>query len=246
MIATTFQLKSETFEGPLDLLLSLIEKNKLHVSEVSLAAVTDEYLKHLETLEHSRHHDIADFVVLAATLLLLKSISLLPNLEITEEEGASIEELELRLEHYARIRGLGEHLRKLYRKSPSYLMQKGVRPGVVFSPTPSLTPQALFEAMNSTIAAIPLPTPRPRVSMRKVITLEEAIHRLAVRVQENIKTNFRSLIARKATKTDIVVSFLALLELVKRGALRAEQQEAFGDIELESHEIVTPRYGDWD
>lgn len=246
MSATSFTLKQEAFEGPLDLLLSLLDKNKLHISDISLVTVTDEYLKYLETIERSRHHDMADFVVLAATLLLLKSVSLLPNLEITPEEQTSIEELGNRLAHYKRIKEFGEHIRKSFGKHSRFLPQKGVRPKVVFAPTPDISLQSLHEAIQTAVMGIPLPTARPRVSIKKVITLEEAIHKLAVRVQENIKTSFRSLISKRSSKADIVVNFLALLELVKRGALNAVQGKTFGDIELETHEVLTPRYGSWD
>ena len=99
-----FKIKREAFEGPLDLLLELVERKKLHINDISLASVTEEYLRHIEKIPAVQIADRAEFIVIAATLLLIKSRSLLPNLDLTEEEEGSIADLERRLKMLAIIR----------------------------------------------------------------------------------------------------------------------------------------------
>ena len=101
---TAYVFKHEKFEGPLQILLELIEKEKLAISEISLAKVADEYLLHVKSLGAINPDELAEFLVIAAQLMLLKSRSLLPHLELDEEEKSSIEELERRLEEYRRAR----------------------------------------------------------------------------------------------------------------------------------------------
>ena len=95
--STGFKIKTEVFEGPLDLLLSLVEKRKLFISDISLSKVTDEYIQHISDLPAYSMDDRAQFIVIASTLLLIKAKSLLPNMPLTEDEKGSIEDLESRL-----------------------------------------------------------------------------------------------------------------------------------------------------
>src|SRR6478609_2971026 len=95
-----FAVKTPVYEGPLDLLLDLVEKRKLFVSDVSLAQVTDDFIKYIESHEEFPISESAEFIVIASTLMLVKSRSLLPMLELTQEEEASIEDLEKRLVLY--------------------------------------------------------------------------------------------------------------------------------------------------
>ncbi|HWP61085.1 MAG TPA: segregation/condensation protein A, partial [Candidatus Paceibacterota bacterium] len=97
----TFAIKGEAFEGPLEALLDLIESRKLSISEISLAEVCDAYLAHIEQLPQLPLGETAQFILVASTLLLIKSRSLLPSLELTADERESVEELERRLACYA-------------------------------------------------------------------------------------------------------------------------------------------------
>src|SRR3989344_4122925 len=109
----SFTVKQEHFEGPLELLLDLIEKRKLFVSDVSLAKVADDYISYVKNLSEFPVADSAHFVLIASTLLLIKSKSLLPNLDLTTEEQVSIEDLEHRLRLYERMRKLSRSLGSL-------------------------------------------------------------------------------------------------------------------------------------
>ena len=95
-----YQVKTHIFEGPLDTLLSLIEKRKLFINDISLSKVADDYIAYIKSLENFPIADSAHFILIASTLVLIKSKSLLPNLTLSEEEEHSIEDLEARLREY--------------------------------------------------------------------------------------------------------------------------------------------------
>ena len=101
---TDFKVKVGEFEGPLELILDLIEKRKLHISDISLSQVADEFIEYIKSFEEFPMSDSADFILVASTLLLIKSKSLLPNLPLTEEEQGSIEDLENRLSAYKKYK----------------------------------------------------------------------------------------------------------------------------------------------
>ena len=119
-------VKTSVYEGPLEVLLELIEKRKLLINDISLASVTDEYIARVNTMPHLPVGETAEFISLAATLLLIKSRSLLPNLQLSEEESRDIKELEYRLALYQLIKeaslGLGRSdLPMLYEGTPREL-----------------------------------------------------------------------------------------------------------------------------
>src|SRR3989344_3413513 len=116
-----YQIKQEKFEGPLDLLLELIQAEKLSISEISLAKVTDEFITHVKGLETEGRQDpelLAEFLVIASQLLLIKSRSLLPEFQTSPEEEASIRELEDRLTEYQKIKELAHELGALAAGGP--------------------------------------------------------------------------------------------------------------------------------
>ena len=99
-----FKAKAGEWEGPLEVLLDLIEKKKFHISTISLAEITDDYVEYLNSHQNFPPATVAQFVLIASTLMLIKSVSLLPNLKLTEEETTNIEDLEQRLKIYAEMR----------------------------------------------------------------------------------------------------------------------------------------------
>src|SRR5436309_252456 len=111
-----YEIKQEKFEGPLELLLELIEKDKLSINEISLARVADEFLSRVKVMPLINKEEVAEFLVIAAQLILIKTRSLLPGLQISEEEEISIEELERRLEEYKRLKELSKKVRELAEK----------------------------------------------------------------------------------------------------------------------------------
>src|SRR3989338_9768044 len=109
----TFAVKQEKFEGPLDVLHELIEKEKLSISEISLAKVRYDYIRHVKSLEKIDPESLAEFLVVAAQLMLIKSRSLLPDLKFSAEDEVSIEELAKRLEEYRCLRELAKGLKTI-------------------------------------------------------------------------------------------------------------------------------------
>jgi len=246
---TALIVKTAVYEGPLELLLELIEKRKLLINDISLARVTDEYLARISGKEMPVG-ETAEFVSLAATLLLIKSRSLLPSLSISDEESRDIKELEYRLAVYQLLkeaaRGLGQQL-----GAPALF--EGTPPALepLFLPDPSATPQSLRAAAQTLIDGFPTTLTLPKVAVKKIMSLEEMIERLAARVQSALRLSFKDFAHStgsgqagigKVERGEIIVGFLALLELVKQGIIKATQSSRFGDISLESNEVSTPTY----
>src|SRR3989338_7017919 len=109
-----YYVKTHIFEGPLDTLLSLVEKRKLFISDISLAQVADDYIAYIKSLEDFPIADSAHFILIASTLVLIKSKSLLPTLTLSEEEEHNIEDLEKRLAEYQKYKELSRHLRERF------------------------------------------------------------------------------------------------------------------------------------
>ena len=246
-------VKTPVFEGPLDLLISLIEERKLLVNDIALATVTDEYVARISALGELPLGEASEFVALAATLLLIKSRSLLPSLPLTEEEDADIKELEYRLLLYQIIR---DGARKLQPSLGGPVLWEGIppQPSPIFVPHAGITIGALREAAHRMLSEFPKPLALSSVAVKKAVTLEETIERLAGRVSSAISVSFHEFAGAlagqegkpvahdRARKYEIVVSFLALLELVKRGILKATQGEHFGDITVEQDGAAVPIY----
>lgn len=238
-----FKVKIEGFEGPLDLLLSLIEKRKLPINDVSLAAVTDEYIAHIEHQEEYPLSETSHFILVASTLLLIKSKSLLPTLKLTEEEEGDIERLEERLRLYKQIKELSVHVRDRFGAQVLYEPEDGHDPDPVFSPAKDATASALKDAVLRVIASLPKVELVPEAVVKKVISLEEMITNLTERVTKNIRMSFSEFSnMNKSEKIDVIVGFLAMLELVKQGIINATQEKTFSDITMETDSVGVPKY----
>jgi segregation and condensation protein A len=237
------------FEGPFDLLLELVAKRKLFVSDVSLAEVTDDFIRYIDEHEEFPISESAEFIVVASTLMLIKSRSLLPMLELTEEEEESIEDLEMRLKIYARVKELAVGLKKLYGKEIIFEKSPNRNPVVVFSPDSKTDTENLLAGLKRVLESLPKKEVLPKAVVRKMITLEETIEKLAEKIAKGMKTNFNDFVGKdlgasgKLTyekKVSIIVGFLAMLELVKRGAIRVNQEGE--NIEMETERVSTPVY----
>jgi len=241
-------VKTPVYEGSLDLLLELIEKRKLLINDISLASVADEYIARINALEALPVGETAEFVSLAATLLLIKSRSLLPTLSLSQEESRDIKELEYRLavyqiiKDYAKALGGATQLPYVFDgKAPE------IAPLFVFDNT--ITLASLRSAAQALIEGFPTMMSLPRVAVRKILSLEEVIERLATRISTAFELSFREFSGSSTAQGDaaeakhtVIVSFLALLELVKQGIITAQQHEHFGDITLHSDAVSVPTY----
>jgi segregation and condensation protein A len=245
-------VKTSVYEGPLDLLLDLIEKRKLLINDISLASVTDEYITRIKSMSEMPVGETADFVSLAATLLLIKSRSLLPTLTLSDEESHDIEQLEYRLALYKLIKDTSQNL-KQFSSRHAYLYEGSApAPEPLFLFDTNITLLSLRSAAKGLIDGFPAALALPKVAVKKIASLEEMIEKLAARISSAFRLSFQDFNATTASQADahsreemkhtIIVSFLALLELVKQGIIRANQSDHFGDIMLEADSVSTPAY----
>lgn len=237
----SFQIKTTSFEGPLDLLLDLIEKRKLFIGDISLAQVADDYIAHIRSLGSFPVRDTAHFLLVASTLVLIKSKSLLPDLSLSEEEQSDIASLERRLKILARIREASHVIHGSFGKNVLFgkLQNKTVNP--VFAPDRETTKMGIREAIGRIVAHLPQKEIIPEAIVRKVMSLEEMMTRLSERIKRSLKMSFREF-AGRAPRAELIVSFLALLELVREGAMDVAQEDRFGEIAMESRDMAVPKY----
>lgn len=240
--ASSFSIKTDVFEGPLELLLDLVERRKLLINDISLAHVTDEYMNQVSLMQELSLPNTAQFITLAATLLLVKSKSLLPILELTDEEEQSIEDLEERLKLYQIIRDAAVPLQAQFGKNTLYAPQFTPPTTTIFLPDQFCTIPALQAAIYDVLHDLPQKEEPKQATVKVVISLEEMMARLESRIREKIKTKFSDLHAGEVERKVVIVSFLAILELFKQGNLLITQADRFSDIEIELEPQATPRY----
>jgi len=239
----SFTIKQQSFEGPLDVLLDLIEKRKLFINDISLAKVADDYLAYINTLGQFPLADGANFVLIASTLVLIKSKSLLPNLQLTAEEQGDIADLELRLKIYKRIKELSVGIKERFGKHISFEPEQR-KTDPIFSPDKGMTVAGLVSAIKDVLLNLPKKEFLPRVVVEKVMSLEEMITHLTKRVTDSIKMSFKEFSKdKKESKVHVIVSFLAMLELVKQGIISVTQESHDADILMETETVGTPNYG---
>ena len=235
-----YLVKYGEFEGPVHVLLELIQNRKMHVSEVSLAAVTEDFLKFVS--DHAlSHSEMSSFIVVASTLVLIKARSLLPQIELTDEEESSIGDLTERIRQYQVVQRYAELLAPMYLKNVSFeRITKDTAP--VFAPDPQITSTGLSGLLESMLVAFPVLEKLPEKAVKVVVRLEEVIESLSKRISAGMAFTSRDMMdsyknaadptERRHAKVFAVVSFLAILELVKKGLGNVMQGNQFGDIEL--------------
>jgi len=150
-----FLVKTEIFEGPLDLLLSLIQKRKLLINEISLARITDDYIQFIQNSDRGNLKSNADFILVASTLLLIKSKSLLPTLDLTLEEETDIEELETRLKVYQKIKETEHFLLEKFCHDVIYFKSENKLETPVFAPPENLNIDLIKLSIDNIIKNIP-------------------------------------------------------------------------------------------
>ena len=231
-----YEIKTHTFEGPLELMLDLIEKNKLSINGISLSQIADEYISYIRDMESFKREEVASFLVVAATLMLIKSRSLLPNLEVSEEEETDIQELERRLSLYKSMRELSRHIQTLQNQGlRMYARESQTDLPVIFYPPEHLTLEEMVQVVKSLIENLPQKEILPEKTIQTIVSLEERMDELRRKIEKGISESFTSLTEGKKEKIEIIVSFLAILELVKQGIVMIEQNKTFENITIKKH-----------
>jgi segregation and condensation protein A len=250
-VNTKYTVKTSSFEGPLDLLLDLVARRKLFVNDVSLSEVTDDFIKYIEDHEEFPISESAEFIVIASTLMLIKSRSLLPMIELSPEEEESIHDLEDRLMLYARVKELSEGLKGIFGKRIIFEKLPAKNVPVVFAPDSRTDKENLLFALKQVMESLPKKEMVPKATIKKMISLEEAIEKLSERISQGASLGFSEFYGKTLgaggvmtheKKVSIIVGFLAMLELVRRGAIRVTQEER-GEIEIEREGVGVPNYG---
>lgn len=239
---TAFTVSTEKFSGPLETLFNLIEERRLSVSDVSLAEVTDAYLSYVEKLPELPLGETSQFILVASTLLLIKSRQLLPGIELSEDERESVEELEWRLARYAIIRKSAKLLRRAWGTAPLILPRRAPMLEPIFSPG-QIGLQSILESVTRMISALPNAVKSAKALVAPVLALEDVIVRLEKRLLGAVRAKFSEL-TKAADKNELIVYFLAMLELVRSGSISATQERIFSDITLEAESLAAPKYGE--
>lgn len=227
---SNYQIKLEQFEGPLDLLLRLIEDEKMDITQISIAKVADQFIEYINSSEDLSSGEMADFLVVASKLLLIKSKILLPSLKIDDDEETADLERQLKIykEYYDASRVIKEMLKK------ENFMFARLKPIQVF--TPKFSPPKklrikdlglVFEKVLKRLEPI---VNLPKEAIKKTISIREKIKYITDLILKKVSFNFRQLI-KNGDRTELIVSFLAVLELVKQRTVDVEQGEGlFTDI----------------
>jgi len=238
-----FSIKTETYQGPFELVLDLIEARKLLVNDLALASITEDFIQHVRAQTEFPVEETANFIQIAATLLLIKSKSLIPDLELSEDENADVDDLKRRLAAYEKVRDAARELSRLFGKN--IMAPAGERlPEPCFAPSRDLSKDALAEALARVLAAREAVEELPEARVKPLVTIGEMMDRLARRVQSAMALSFKDFAKGTKEKIEVIISFLALLELVKQGAVAAEQYETFADIRISyTASASVPRYG---
>lgn len=237
--------KLESFEGPMDLLLSLIEKNKIDIYDIPIALLADQYMEYIKLMEAEKMENMSEFIVMATKLLRIKSRMLLPkDEEDDEEEGDPREELVSRLIEYRLFKELAAKLSEQQDNAGTRYFGKGdnamldrVRKDVPIRLDEILkdvTGELLDTTYTDLMRRAEVKPNRAKTVAKTVyietFKIEEKMEYIQNLLQINSSVAFKKMFRPNSTRTEIVVTFMAMLELVKNAGIRAIQEEAFGEI----------------
>jgi len=229
----TYSVKTDKFEGPLELLLELIEKEKLNITELSLAHVADQYLEHIQNNQEIKLENLVDFLSVAAKLILIKSRALLPILKFTEEEEEEIKDLAKQLEEYKKFKEASLRLGKMAetgRISHSRSGYSGIKS--FFYPPEDMNIYDFRKYFQTVLNEIPIIEKLEEEIVREVVTLEEKINDLQNFMRQKVEASFTEITSQATDKIDVILSFLAMLEMVKQRIVEVDQQELFQEIKV--------------
>lgn len=249
-----YELTLERFKGPMDALLALIEERKLEITEISLAQITEDFLKFLQELQvatKQEHGDtaalrqLADFIVVASRLILIKSKSLLPDLNLTQEEQEQIKDLEERLRLYRQLKP-AMRLFQVAWKSPEKEMSRpyfwnifsissgwGVEGARFFYPGNGVTTGTMTGSLSKLFEGLEKFTREEETIQEKVISLEEEMKSLVARLSAGATQSLSGL-SHNRSRAEVVVLFLAILHLVRDQLVSVSQENRFSDILISS------------
>ncbi len=231
----SFQVQIEKFSGPLGLLLELIEQRNLNITDISISQVTNDYLSFLNTNTISSN-EMADFLVIASTLLLIKSKAILPTLSLSRDEEEEIIDLKDRLALYKFFKDKSVFIKeRVLTKEYFFSHEPFLDEAIRFSPPPNLK---LDDLRNAFLKALEIYKQENHIysskKIRILINLKERIQQLLSHFTKGNKYNFKDLVKNKENKIDVIVNFLAILHLTKEGVIFVDQDKNFSDIKIDA------------
>ena len=228
-----YEFKIEKFFGPIEKLLELIEEKKMEITEVSLAEVVADFLNYLKTIEEKEPHMLADFVVIASRLILIKSKALLPTLELNEEEKEDVKDLEERLRRYAEFKPAMVLFKKFFEAnnfSVSRQFLNNHEP--IFYPADNFNIFSMQTAMKNIFEIFSRLAIETQKIEPELIKLEDKINEIIKKIESGI-AKFSD-VTKEKSRREIVILFLALLHLLKEQLIKVEQNEGENDIIFKS------------
>jgi len=233
------QIQVDGFSGPIDLLLELIDRNQLDVTALSLAEVTDQYWREIDSADGIDAEVLAEFISMGSKLLYIKSCAIIPSAEppaedLRERIEQAAGELTAMLEEHRRFKDAVEMFRQLEEEGRRTYGRVAPGKGVPLPPgLEGVTLDTLLSAVKEALARKPPEPQEAAVLHIEPVTVNEKIDEISAALkQKRGRLRFRPMLAKCETRTEIVVLFMALLEMIKGGGLWAEQEHAFGDIVL--------------
>lgn len=234
------KVKLEKFDGPLHLLLQLIEKEKLEITEVSLSQVASQFIKHIKKDDEINPEEVADFLVIASKLLLIKSKALLPYLYPEEEE--EIGDFEKQLKMYKQYLEVAKIINKMLDKKKFMFAREFNRKVVLvnreksFSPPSDLSTTDLKDSMDNLLTRIRPVEKMQEKTIQDNINIEDKIFSIQQLIAKRIKLSFNSVMKEARSKTEVIVSFLAMLEMMRQREVILIQENLFSEIFIHKNE----------
>lgn len=232
------QTKVKQFEGPLDLLLSLIEQRQLDITQIALAEVTEQFLQYIKDLKSIDPTTLADYLSIAAKLLVIKSKAILPTLELEEEEEDIAVDLEAKLLLYKQFKQVAKYLKKLDNKrKQSFLRTVTFEQRISFYPDPQIDAGRLQNIILGVLKELKELDALPKAKVKEAISIQARIDELRSHLSQQVETKLSDLIRTAKNKTEVIITFLALLELIKQRIFTAEQEALFADVVIKKYAI---------
>ena len=237
-----YEVELPIFQGPLDLLLGLIEQEELDITKIALAQVTDQYLAYLDVIKETDPDELADFLVIAAKLIYIKSSVLLPRPppSVAEDEEEDVgDELARQLRLYKQFKEIAGQLRDTE--------EQGLRNFIRLVPPPKVEPRlipgevTLADLLQAARAAFAIKPPDPGVDevvSPEIVTIGQQMAHIRTKITTYQHVSFNELLSQHRSRIEVIVTLLAVLELIKRQVIAVEQPDPFGDILIRQSEAA--------
>jgi len=242
MNTAAYEVEIPQFQGPLDLLLGLIEQEELDITKISLAQVTDQYLAYLDVIKETDPDELTDFLVIAAKLILIKSSVLLPrpppSVADDEEEDVG-DELARQLMLYKQFKEIATHLRELEEQDRRTFIRLVPPPKIEPKLVPGEIPlEGLLLAARAAFAIKPPEPDVDGVVSPVIVTIGQQMVHIRQKITVHTHVSFNELLSQHRNRIEVIVTLLAVLELIKRHVVHVQQPDQFGDILITSNETA--------